>query len=395
MGDTGMKWASGLSVADRIDVSVDEAAAAIDRGLAGARPDLVLAFVSARHRVVWDRLPELLRQRFDGAAVVGCSGGGVLASGREVEGRPALALAAAYLPGCRVEPFLLEPDEIPELDVAPDFWRRRHGRLEQPVVIALPDPFSLDAQLLVDGLDRALPDGTIVGGLASGARSAGNNIVFADSRLATEGAVGLVLSGDVEARTVVAQGCRPIGNPMFVTAGGEHVITELDGQRPSAVLHELFEQLSPADQELLRYSLFLGVVMRPDESSYRHGDFLIRNLIGLDPESGALAVAADVARGQVVQFHLRDASASAADLRSQLEEYRGSAEGPPAGALLFSCLGRGEHLFGAPDHDSRMLFEVVGRLPLAGFFCNGEIGPVQGATFVHGYTSSFALFSPR
>lgn len=395
MGTNTMLWASALSTADRIDVAVDEVVREIEAGLDGRQPDLVLAFVAARHRVVWDRLPELLDEHFGHAVVVGCSGGGVLACGREIEGQPALAIAAAVLPGVAVEPFLLAPDEVPELLEAAGFWRQRLGDVTTPVVIALPDPFSTDAQRMVDGLDRAFPDGTIIGGLASGARSAGNNIVFANRRIRSEGAVGVALDGDVVARTVVAQGCRPIGNPMFVTACRQHVITELDGQPPSAVLHELFEELSPSDRELLRYSLFLGVVMRSDESRYGHGDFLIRNLIGLDPESGALAVAADVRQGQVVQFHLRDAAASAHDLRSHLESFQGSRPVTPAGALLFSCLGRGEQLFGVPDHDSRLLHEIVGPVPLAGFFCNGEIGPVQGVTFVHGYTSSLALFSSR
>jgi small ligand-binding sensory domain FIST len=177
---------------------------------------------------------------------------------------------------------------------------------------------------------------------------------------------------------------------MFVTAGHGHLIQELDGRRPLDLLRELYEGASPRDRELFRGSLFIGVVMRDGESEYRSGDFLVRNLLELDAESGALAVAADVHEGSVVQFHLRDAQASAEDLSSHLHEQ--GAASAPAGALLFSCLGRGRHLYGTPHHDSQMFSAHYGRVPIAGFFCNGEIGPVHGRTFLHGYTSSFALF---
>ncbi len=194
--------------------------------------------------------------------------------------------------------------------------------------------------------------------------------------------------------TIVAQGCRPIANPMFITATADPFITELDGRRPLEVLEEIFESLSPPDRELFRFSLFLGLVMRPDQVEYGHGDFLIRNLAGVEPASGAIAVAAPVRTGQVVQFHLRDAVASAQDLQAHLDTYTARGNQPPAGGLLLSCLGRGENLYGEPDHDSTALRRRLGRVPLAGFFCNGEIGPVRGQTYLHGYTSIFALFRP-
>jgi len=396
--DQRMRWASALSLDDRLDRATAAVCEQVTDRLGGGPPDMALAFVSAHHRVVWDKLPRLLMDRLEVPVLVGCSGGGVLAAGREVEGRAGLAVVAARLPRVRVRPFLIGPDDVPERDRAAEFWRRRTGHTDgdgSATVVVLPDPFSTDAHQMVEGLDAAFPDGTIVGGLASGARTAGNNLVFVGDRIARDGSVGMVLSGDVEVESVVAQGCRPIGNPMFVTACRQHVIERLDDRRPVEVLHELFTELPARDQELLRYSLFLGLGMRPDESRYDHGDFLIRNLIGLDPESGTLAVATDVSRGQVVQFHLRDAEASASDLRQHLERSRARRTGTPAGALMFSCLGRGEHLYGTPDHDSRLFAQVFGDVPVGGFFCNGEIGPVEGTTFIHGYTSSFALFRPR
>jgi small ligand-binding sensory domain FIST len=160
------------------------------------------------------------------------------------------------------------------------------------------------------------------------------------------------------------------------------------------VLQALFDGVDDRDRELFRTSLFLGIEMKEALSEYRQGDFLVRNLVGLDARSGALVVGARLHDGQVVQFHLRDAETSTRDLEERLARYRSAWAAPPsgAGALLFSCLGRGQHLYGQPDHDSAAFERHLGRIPLAGFFCNGEIGPVEGRTFLHGYTSAFGIF---
>jgi small ligand-binding sensory domain FIST len=243
---------------------------------------------------------------------------------------------------------------------------------------------------LVGELDRLFPRSVKIGGLASGARQPGGNLLWAGGEAAHGGAVALALEGEIAIDTIVAQGCKPIGLPLFVTNGRGHVIRELDGRRPLDLLRELYEAASPRDRELFRGSLFVGVVMREGESEYGPGDFLIRNVVQLDGETGVMSIAADVREGSVVQFHLRDAETSADDLRHHLSD--GPIGGTPAGALLFSCLGRGRHLYGSPDHDSQMFAARYGRVPMGGFFCNGEIGPVHGRTFLHGYTSSFGLF---
>jgi small ligand-binding sensory domain FIST len=203
--------------------------------------------------------------------------------------------------------------------------------------------------------------------------------------------VGVALSGNVTVDTIVAQGCRPIGQPMFVTRCERNVLHELDGRRAIVVMQALHDTLSPRDRELLRSSLFLGVVMDESRQEYTHGDFLIRNVLGIDPQQGSLVVGTALHQGQVVQFHLRDAQTSAEDLTALLARYRER----PAGSLLFSCLGRGQHLYGQADHDTEAFRAAVGDVPLGGFFCNGEIGPVRGRTFLHGYTSAFGLFRPR
>jgi small ligand-binding sensory domain FIST len=204
-----------------------------------------------------------------------------------------------------------------------------------------------------------------------------------------------VLAGDLTVDTVVAQGCRPVGPPLFVTGARENVLYELDGQRPLDVLQRIFAAASPAEQRLFAGSLFLGIELAPEQSRFDSGDFLIRNLIGSDRNTGALHVAALLEGHRVVQFHVRDGAAAAEDLERRLARCAGTQAPAAAGALLFSCLGRGRGLFGQPDHDSSAFARALGPVPLAGFFCNGELGPVEGRTFLHGYTSAFGIFRKR
>jgi small ligand-binding sensory domain FIST len=183
---------------------------------------------------------------------------------------------------------------------------------------------------------------------------------------------------------------------MFVTKCQRNMLAELDGRKSLDVLRDLFATLSEADRKIFRHSLFLGIVMMDHLQEYRQGDFLIRNLVGVDQESGTIAVGAQLRENMVVQFHLRDAKTSADDLDALLARYASSLKGEnPDGSLLFSCLGRGMHLYGTPDHDTDMFRERVGDVPLGGFFCNGEIGDVHGRTYLHGYTSSFGIFRGR
>ena len=223
----------------------------------------------------------------------------------------------------------------------------------------------------------------------------GDNALYVGSDVHREGVVGVALSGAIEVDTVVAQGCRPVGAPMFVTRARENLLYEIDGRSALQVLQELYRSLSPEDQNLARGSLFLGIEMKEAQAEYQQGDFLIRNLLGSEEESGALVVGALLQEPMVVQFHLRDSRTSADDLNLRLQRHVAHAPTGAEGAILFSCLGRGAGLYGEPNHDSDRLREHLGAVPIAGFFCNGEIGPVQGKTFLHGYTSAFALFRPR
>jgi small ligand-binding sensory domain FIST len=376
-----MRWASAISDRSGAD-ALDEALAAVRSRLDAI--DLALVFASPElAREVAPRLAEL-----GAATVAGCSGGGIIGDAREIEDRPALSILAAELPGARCAPFRVDPAAMP---AGAEAWRARIGAAEPAGLLVLADPFTCDVQRLLEGLDAAFPRTPKFGGLASGARAPGAHWLYAGGASVQAGAVGVAFSGDLAIDTVVAQGCRPIGAPMVVTRGDGNLVRELDGKPPLEVLQALHGSLAPRDQQLLRHSLFVGVEMQ-DSLVHREGELLVRNLVGVDPDSGALAVAARLRPFQVLRFLLRDAETATEDLTRMLEQHRARDPRTVEGALLFSCLGRGAHLFGEPDHDSALFRRLIGPAPIGGFFCNGEIGPVGGTTFLHGYTSSFALF---
>lgn len=393
-----MKWVASLSTKSRYEDAFEEAASAISSQLEGEKPHLVVVFLSAHYEADYDRVPLDVKARFKGAVLIGCSGGAIIGNGQEVEDRPAFSMTAAVLPDVAIVPFHVPPGELPDVEEAPARWHERLGLVpeQEPDFLVLPDPFSSDAQQLAWGLDAAYPRATVVGGLASGARVPGENALYIGERTHTDGVVGVAIYGDIRVDTVVAQGCRPLGKPMRITRSERNLLFELDGRPAIDILDETFTVLNGQEQAIFQRSPMLGIAMDSERDAYGPGDFLIRNLVGLDRANGVLAVAAMLETETMVQFHIRDAAASAQDLAGVLTRHRMSETGDRAvGALVFSCLGRGRQFYGSSNHDTALFREHFGDIALGGFFCSGEIGPVHGRTFLHGYTSSFGLFRPR
>jgi small ligand-binding sensory domain FIST len=377
-----MRWASAIATETATGDAAVEVTQAIARDLGSGQVDLVLAFVTDHHAGGFAAISRTLAEQFPHAAIAGCTVSGAVGGGLEIEHHAALAVTAASLPGVTVNAHHVDGSR--ETWLAPDHDAR--------AVIALPCPLTSPVEDLLTWTDRVWPNATKVGGLASGGmtgRGPAANTLFHRDLRHRSGAMLITLDGDIAIDTIVAQGCKPIGAPMVVTKGLGNVILELDGQPALRVLSALHAGLAPAEQALCRHSLFIGLAT--DGSRLGRRDVVIRNLLGCDRPSGAIRAAATVERGQIVQFHLRDAATSADDLDELLTEPCV----PAAGALLFSCIGRGQALYGNPNHDSAAFHRARGPVPLGGFFCNGEVGPVAGQTFVHGYTSAFASFRRR
>lgn len=389
-----MEWASAVS--DRVDTreAVREAAMAL-RADRSRPPDLVLAFVSPHHADNYEFVPGWVFEHLQPGTFAGCSAAGVIGGGRELENREALSLTAAWLPDTKICLAFLET--VPEQPEA--VWQallETEGAPEPSALITLIDPYSIDPEGLIDGLDRIYPGTSKLGALVSGGAENKSPALFAGDDVHREGALALALTGDWDLRTVVSQGCRPVGEPYIVTRAKGNVIRELNAGKPAEVLRRVYENMNARDHSLFNTSLFLGIDLGDQRSRYQAGDFLIRNVLGIDPDSGAMAIDARVRDYQVVQFHLRDNETSAQDLVQRLRALT-AAQSPEEirGALMFSCIGRGERLYGVPNHDSNVFAQRVSPTSLSGFFSNGEIGPVGSKTYLHGYTSVFAVFCER
>jgi small ligand-binding sensory domain FIST len=392
-----LKWFGAAS--DQVD-SIRAAETVISRlqdQMGGGSPDVLLVFASHHHIFHYGMIIPLIQDRITPRVMIGCSAGAVIGGGLEIENRPGIALTALRLPQVESRMVSVKHTQLPALDGSPQPWRDLVGvdpQLE-PQLLIIADPYSIDAGTLLQGLDYAYPDSPKVGGLASGSQGPGANALFLNGELVRDGAAILSMWGDIAIDTVVAQGCRPVGRPMRVTSCDGHLLQGLDDGAPMERLQSMLSELDPKDQELARSALFLGVVMDEMREEIGHGDFLIRNILGMHQESGMIAVGTQLRHGQTVQFHLRDGAAASREVESLLDQYSERSSGTPAGTLLFSCMGRGQSLFGESDHDSRCIRERVAPVPIGGFFCNGEIGPVAGQTHLHGYTSAFGIVRPR
>lgn len=398
-----MKWYSTIHTSSSVEKALRAAAQDVRAHLGVREVHLGMVFISGSFRPDIIDLWPVLKHELHVDHLLGCTAGGVIGNGREMEEKPAVSLTVAVLPDVKITPFSVLQDQLPTPDASPRAWRDLVGVSpeDKPSFLILSDPFSIDTDALVSGLDYAFPNSIKIGGMASGGYQPNENLLLSNKKILSRGAVGVALSGDIFVEAVVAQGCRPIGEPLSITASDGNILLTVNGKPPLEYIQELFERLPQRDQDLIQTSLFLGLQMDPLKNDPKQGDFLVRNIVGVDQKKGLMAIGAFLRNGQTVQFHLRDASTSHDDLhlmlsKSQSAQLKTMAAGNPseAGAMLFSCLGRGQRLYGEPNHDSALLKAVVGDIPVGGFFCNGEIGPVSGKTYLHGYTSSIAVFSP-
>ena len=404
------------------DASLQGAVDAVSRQLAGAgSADLALVFASASFASDLPRLLPLLRQKLQAAHWLGCLGGGVVGTDpegvpRELEQEPALSVTLLRLPGARLQPFAIDTAALPDLDGPAEPWRALLGpdvepreaaadpaagapeSAGAPSLLVLIDPTTTALNDLISGLDYAYPQAVKVGGVAAPHSARHGSLLF--DQEVRGGAVGCLIDGRWRIEPVLAQGCRPIGPIFEVEQAQRNVVIEVSrgGERrsPVAALQAILSNLTPAERDQVRDSLFLGVA-RNEFSLSGAVDaptrFLVRNLIGVDPRNGAVAVGDAMRAGQKVQFQLRDAEASRTESRQLLADCA-AAEPEPLAALLFACLGRGQGLYGTTDGDVRLCREAFASVPITGVFCNGEIGPLAGATHLHGYTASWGFLVP-
>jgi small ligand-binding sensory domain FIST len=357
--------------------------------LGGRPPELVFTFHSPHHLPRIEAAVAEIASRIGEATLLGCTSQAVVVDGLEVEEGPALTVWAGAFGGARIQPFSLTFKETPDgpslvgLPLIEDWVQ---------AVLLLGDPFSFPPNALAR-LNEERPGLPVVGGMASGGMRPGQHALVLNGDVTLSGGVGVLIGGPFKVETLVSQGCKPIGQPYVVTDAVDNVIRTLGGEAPLERLRQTLQVLDPQERLLAQHGLHVGVVIDEYKAELGRGDFLIRNVMGADRQSGAVAIGEYVHVGQTVQFHVRDASAADEDLRTMLESFGHRPSALPAGALLFTCNGRGSRLFGTPHHDATAVQNQIGPLPMAGMFCAGEIGPVGGRNFLHGFTASLAIFT--
>ncbi len=367
--------------------------AALSEGSAGEY-DVGILFLSLMSSDEVEQIVEGLRQNIAMCHFLVGTCSGVVGSDLEIEDQSAATLLLAKLPGVRISPFYMDQAQLKCMDEPAD-WYQFFDIFpnEHPIFLILPDPFLLDIHQFLKGINQAYPGETIAGGLLSAANHPQGNTLVLDKHYYDQGAVGLALTGNISANTIVSQGCRPVGSPYVVTRAEQNVIHELGGCPFIDVLQEVVSQAEPHDQMLLQHAILIGIAMDEAKNKQQRGDFLVRGLMRLDESTGAGTIGDTIATGQSVQFQVRDAEAAIEDLNALLAMHQEDRSGQkPEAALVFSCTGRGEHLFSCKSHDIGRIQAYLGPMPAAGFFCAGEIGRVGTQTFLHGFTNSMLLF---
>ena len=367
-------------------------------------------------------IADTLRDQLSSAHMLGVTASGVISSANEIEDGPALSVMACRFPNVGIKPFWIDhlsPRESVE-ERAAGLADQIGATQDMRAALFFADPFSVPLVNLIPALSasrvqvvsesgRVDSIGTIIGGMASAGNKANTNTLLLDGEIRNSGAMGVTLSGDIQVDTIVSQGCRPIGHPMIITKARGNLILELAGVRAVDAIREIVQELNQEDKQLLGNGLVMGRVINENKSHFGRGDFLIRNIMGGDESSGAVAVADLVRAGQTIQLHLHDDQTAKEDLSLLLDGQRLYSK--PAGALLISCTSRGRQFFGDQGHDAYAIHhafdkvpdgaslaksgtEVVAGdgIPVGGFFANGEIGPIDQQIFQHGHSAVIGLF---
>lgn len=383
---SSLQVGAGLSTDLDAEQAAAEAATQAAAMLGGEAPNLLVAFVADEHSDSFQDVAALLQQRFPGAALLGATAQGIVGSGREIESGPAVSVWASFLPDTEVRPYALDFEEVG--DGEGDYTGWPDHLSPDATLLMICDRFTFPAGHLLEKLNQERPGTRVIGGVASGGSQAGETRLLVGDQVRNHGAVGVAVSGRIRVEPVVSQGCRPVGDPMIVTRADRNIIFELGGRKPIEQIGVIWRKATPRDRGLMANGpLHIGRCLDEYKTDFDRDDFLIRTVVGADQAAGIIAVNDVMTVGETVQFHVRDPDTADEDLRELLDGLTVR----PAGALLFTCNGRGTNMFDVPDHDAAMVSKSLG-VPMSGFMCAGELGPVGGKNFLHGFTASLAFF---
>ncbi|MGB8646474.1 MAG: FIST N-terminal domain-containing protein [Anaerolineae bacterium] len=390
-----MLFASATTQELEPDAALADLTAQVRRQLGDRAIDLALVFISPHFGRRVSTVRDHLRTRLSPRVLLGVTCEAVIGRESEIENLSAMTLLAGYLPGVELAPFAIGQFEWKNtLSGAEELHARVGAPADPRLILLLADPFSSPIEQVLDAFNECYPAVPLVGGMASGATRPGVNALILNDQVLGRGAAGVVLSGAFEADVLVSQGCRPVGRPYRVTEAERNILLSLEDAPALEQLQNMADDISEKDRDLLESNgIYVGRAIDSKKQVLGRGDFVVRGILGVDPRSGAMSVGDEIREGELIQFHVRDQETATEDLEMVLMPQIFDA--PPQGALLFSCNGRGTHLYDHPNGDIAVIQKVLGNVPAAGFFCTGEIGPIGGRNLLHGHTACAALFRPR
>lgn len=364
-------------------------------GRCGSDFDMGVLFITPHQKKHIQTIVQGINERMVIKNFLVCTCAGIIGSQVELENQVAASLFLARMPNVKLKPFYIDQEHIESINSNEDFYELLEiYPNEQPKFLIFPDPFQVDLNRFILGMNSAYGAAPVVGGLVSGSSSANGNMLMVNGKSYSKGIIGLAMTGDIRMDTIVSQGCKPVGESYIVTKAENNIIYEVAGVPFLDVLRKVFLKLPENDRRLVQQALLIGIVIDEYKHGFNRGDFLIRSVIGVDQETGAIAIGDIIKPGQTIQIHIRDAKTAEEDLNELLAVYKEKNKTSiPLGAFVFSCNGRGLNLFGEPDHDIKLIQKYIGPIPAAGFFCAGEIGPIGGRNFLHGFTDSIVVFS--
>ncbi len=388
----GARPAAAVSTDEDTRAAAEDVAERVRDDLAGAPADVAFLFLSPEHAGEAEAAAAAVMDILGPGALAGATGEAVIGTGCELEGVPAMSLLAMSLPGGRASVHHLsvrDTGDGPAVEMPAELLPAPG----EPMLL-IADPYSFPADAFLEGVEGRFQGAVAVGGLASGGAGPGEHAFICGRRVMRHGAIAVTVDGDVRLRVLVSQGCAPVGPEMVITSADGNVIHELAGRPAYERLTDIVAGLDDHGRDLVQRGLLAGLVIDENRAEYGSDDYLMRAVMGGDADQGSLVVGDTVRVGQTFRFHARDAESADADLRAALRRHADNGERPQAG-LLFACNGRGSNMYSDPDHDAGAVVDELGPIPLAGMFCSGEIGPVGGHTFLHGFTATMALLTSR
>ncbi len=404
-----MNFVSVSSEKCSLESAIHEVCDKLQSRLEGRNVDLAILLISSQYSAASFKIPDILNKCLNTDNIIGCSCSAVINGDREYEGTPAITLMGASMPDVKIVPFEAHDSQLPDADAPPQEWHNllpNHQYGNPSGFLLFSDPYTVDTEHLLLGLDYSYPQAAKFGGLVAGMKISGQQVLFVKDKVRKDGIVGVGLFGNIHIDTITSHSCSPVGPQMVITAADKNNILELDGEQPVNKIGKIFDETDSRSQDLMRMSLQIGFPVNPlSQESYK-GEFFVRNVIGINGNLGSIRIGREVHEGQVVQFHILDNIIAETHLKATLEEYLNEKGiNDVKAALLFSCITRGKQLFKKPNTDSNAFQKIAPEKSLSGAFLNGQISShyIAGTTknnyhvesFLHGYTATFTMLKNK